>query len=109
MPEQTSEQTTDATVEVSDAPHHSRFEITAGGRLAGFLEYRMLPGVIVFEHTEINQDFQGRGLAGQLAAGALDAVRDRDLRIRPVCEYLAGYVQRNPRYAGLVEPPSPDS
>jgi predicted GNAT family acetyltransferase len=99
MPEQTGE----APVEVGDAAHRSRFEITVDARLAGFLSYRHLPDVVVFEHTEILGDFQGRGLAGRLAAGALDAVRERGLRIRPECEYLAGYVQRNPEYAGMVE------
>jgi predicted GNAT family acetyltransferase len=103
------EPTTDASVEVDDAPDRSRFEITVDTRPAGFLEYRLLPGVIVFEHTEIHGDFQGRGLAGRLAAGALDTARERGLRIRPVCEYLAGYVQRNPQYAALVEPGSPDA
>ena len=103
------EPTTDAPVEVNDAPDRSRFEITVDTRPAGFLEYRLLPGVIVFEHTEIHDGFQGRGLAGQLAAGALDAVRDRGLRMRPVCEYLAGYVRRNPQYEALVESPAPDA
>ncbi|TQM11795.1 GNAT family N-acetyltransferase [Pseudonocardia kunmingensis] len=100
------EQTTDSPVEVSDAPDRSRFEITVDSRPAGFLRYRHLPGVLVFEHTEIHDGFQGRRLAGQLAAGALDAARERGLRIRPVCEYLAGYVQRNPQYAALVDSPS---
>ena len=95
--------TTDGTVEVRDAPERSRFEITVDGRLAGFLDYHRRPGVVVFEHTEIHDDHRGRGLAGQLAAGALDAVRDRGLQIRPDCEYLAGYVRRNPGYAALVE------
>lgn len=97
------EQTTDSLVEVRNATDRSRFEITVGGRLAGFLEYHFRGGVVVFEHTEIHDDYRGRGLAGQLAGGALDAVRDRGLRIRPVCEYLAGYVRRNPGYTQLLE------
>lgn len=98
------EQTSATPTAVRNATDLSRFEITVDGQVAGFLEYHFRGGVIVFDHTEIHDDFRGLGLAGQLAAGALDAVRERGLQIRPVCEYLAGYVRRNPGYAALLEP-----
>lgn len=90
-------------VQVIDNPDMSRFEVRSGGRLAGRAEYRLRPGKIVLTHTEVDAAFEGRGLAGQLARGALDAARERGLRVVPLCPYIARYIRRHPEYVPLVD------
>src|SRR3954471_19325931 len=89
---------------VADAPDRSRFEISAGGTLAGFAQYRLRPGRVVFTHTEIDDAHQGQGLAATLARAALDAVRDRGLQVTPLCPYIAGYIRKHPEYREIVDP-----
>lgn len=70
----------------------SRYEISADGVLAGFAEIVRRPGETLFTHTEVDPAFQGRGLAGRLAAEALaDVVASGDT-IVPYCEYIATYL-----------------
>jgi uncharacterized protein len=88
---------------VADAPERSRFELVVDGELAGFAEYRLRPGRIVFTHTEVDEAHQGTGLAGRLAAAALDAARERGLEVTPLCPYIAGYIRRHPGYRELVD------
>jgi len=72
-----------------------RYEIHVGSDLAGVAEYSLTEGHILFNHTEIRDDFKGQGLAGTLAAAALaDAVR-RELTIVPLCPYIARYLRRH--------------
>jgi uncharacterized protein len=87
---------------VRDAPERSRFEITVDGVVAGFAFYRLAPGRITFVHTEIDDAYGGRGLGGQLARAALDAVRARGLAVRPDCPFIKGWIAKHPDYADLV-------
>lgn len=88
---------------VRDAPDRSRFEITVDGKLAGFSEYRSRPGRIVFTHTEVDDAYQGRGLAGRLVRAALDRARRLELEVTPLCPYVANYIRRHPEYLDLVD------
>ncbi len=90
------------TTEVTDAANASRFEIRDDGVLAGFAEYRLQPGRIVFPHTEIDPAFGGRGLAKTLTREALDTARSRSLQIVPLCSFVAKFIRDNPTYADLV-------
>ena len=81
-----------------------QYEIRIGDELAGFTvaEPTDDPGVILFPHTEIAEAFEGRGLASELVKGALDDVRERELRIKPTCPYILGWLPKQPEYQDLV-------
>jgi predicted GNAT family acetyltransferase len=53
-------------------------------------------------HTEIEPAFEGEGFGSALVSGALDDVRARGKRVRPLCPFVAAYVKRHPEYADLV-------
>ena len=90
---------------VNDTDRH-RYEIRADERLAGFAEYRVRrDGTVVFTHTEIQPDVDGRGLGGELARAALDDARRRGVGVVPQCPFIAGYIERHPAYADLVAGP----
>jgi uncharacterized protein len=89
-------------IAVTDNPTVARYEITVDGRRAGFVTYRMSPGVISFLHAEVDPDLEGRGLGSRLVADALDDARARGLGVRPVCPFVAAFIERNRDYADLV-------
>ena len=62
--------------------------------------YRERPGLIVFVHTEIDQRFEGQGLASQLIRTALDDARDRELQVLPFCPFVNGDIARHREYVG---------
>ena len=92
---------TDATV--VDSFENSRYEILLGGEVAGKLHYRRQDGRVELAHTEIDQAFEGRGLAGRLAAAALADARARSTPVVVTCPFVTGYVERHPEYADLLE------
>jgi len=80
----------------------SRYEVVVDGSVAGFAAYRLHNDVVVFTHTEVDPDYEGRGLGSSLAKGALDDVRSQGGRIQPLCPFIAAYVKRHPEYQELV-------
>lgn len=79
-----------------------RYEILVDGILAGFTEAHEDGDVVTMPHTEIFEQFEGQGLAGQLVGGALDDIRVRGKKIVPACSYVERFVQKHRDYADLV-------
>ena len=80
--------------------HDDRFEATVDGH-DGRLEYAVRNGVMKIVHTEVDPALEGRGVAGALVQAALDHARDEGLKVDPVCQYAAGYMQRHPESLAL--------
>jgi predicted GNAT family acetyltransferase len=80
----------------------SRFEIQVEGHLA-VLEYQMQGNVMVCTHTEVPEALGGRGLGSKLARAALEYARQNNLKVWPLCSFVAGYIQKHPEYQSLVK------
>jgi uncharacterized protein len=82
--------------EVTDRAERHRYEIREGGKLAGYSRYRDEDGRRVFLHTEIEEDFEGRGLGRVLAQEALADARREGLEIEAECPFIAAYIRDHP-------------
>ena len=89
-------------VAVRDNMLEARYEALADGELAGVAQYELRDGAVVLTHTLVLPDFEGRGVGGQLARGALDDLRAHARRVVPECPYIAAWIRRHPEYAELV-------
>ncbi|MFC9552749.1 GNAT family N-acetyltransferase [Rhodococcus sp. NPDC056960] len=106
----TSEDTTAGSApDVRDAPDHHRFEIHVDGERAGLTEYLDRGDQRIFFHTEIGDQFAGRGLATALIHGALDETVRGGKRIVPICPFVAGYLKKHDDFADSVDPVTPDA
>jgi uncharacterized protein len=90
-------------IEVRNAPERSRYEILVDGTFAGFTHYQPFEGSLVFDHTVIKEEFAGQGLASKLVRATLDDVRAQQLRIVPLCEYIAAWLEKHADYDDLVD------
>lgn len=87
---------------VQDNPARRRFEILVDGTMAGYAAYEVRDGVIVFTHTKVFDEFEGQGVGGRLAQGALDQVRDRGDKVVARCPFVAGWIEKHPEYDDLL-------
>ncbi len=78
-----------------------RFKLQIEGKMA-VLDYTVRNGVMVFTHTEVPQELEGRGLAGRLARAGLEYAIQKKYKILPLCSFVAGYIQRHPEYEEWV-------
>lgn len=87
---------------VADNPDKSRYEAKADGDVAGFIDYRLSHNDIAFLHTETDDRFRGKGVAGRLVQASLDAARERGLQVLPYCPFVQSWLEKHPDYADLV-------
>ncbi len=90
-------------ISIADEPAANRYVARAGSVLVGFVEYRRIGGRIVFLHTKVPPEFEGRGIASTLARHVLDQAREDGTRVTIKCPYLRAFVERHPEYAAASD------
>jgi predicted GNAT family acetyltransferase len=92
-----------SSTQIADHAERRQYELTVDGRRAAHIAYRMRgEGTIELVHTEVEKEFEGKGLGSQIAKFALDDARSRGLKVIPTCSYIAGWIQKHPEYQGLA-------
>jgi predicted GNAT family acetyltransferase len=87
---------------VVDNPERHRFEIDLGGGMA-IAEYTLPEGLIMFTHTEVPPEHEGKGIGTALIRAGLAAARARGLKVIPICPFFAAYIQRHAEEQDLLD------
>ena len=90
-----------ADVQVINNTDTSRFEVSLDGETA-FAEYRLVDHGIILPHTVVPESFEGKGVGSALAKTALGYARDHDLKVIPLCPFIAGYITKHPEWHDIV-------
>jgi uncharacterized protein len=93
-----------AALTVRDNPERKRFEIDLGDGSLAIAEYTLPAGKIMFTHTEVPEAHEGKGIGTVLIRFALDAARERGLKVIPICPFFAAYMQKNADVQDLLDP-----
>jgi hypothetical protein len=88
---------------VRDNTKLHRFELDADGHVA-FSDYKRDDGLLTIMHTEVPKALEGRGIGSSLIRGVLETARAQGLKVKPVCPFAKGYIERHPEYADLLKP-----
>ncbi|GGK53126.1 GNAT family N-acetyltransferase [Nocardia camponoti] len=88
--------------EVGNNAALARFELTADGQAAGYIEYQDTASERALVHTVIFPEFAGQGYASELVEAALNASRAAGFEILPLCPFVRGYITKHPAYIALV-------
>lgn len=80
-----------------------QYTIEVDGKKVGKAEFSDRGEKRVFTHTEVDKDYEGRGLATILIGQALQETRDAGLRIVPKCPMVAAYVKKHDEYSDIVD------
>jgi predicted GNAT family acetyltransferase len=96
--------TAEPQIVISDATERNRFIATLDGEQAGFIVYRLRPGLLALIHTEVEERFEGHGIGGRLARFALEQARAKGLEVLPFCPFVNEWMKRHPAYSDLVPP-----
>lgn len=95
---------------VSNDTDDLRYEIRLDGELAGFTCYKIAELVMDFDHTEVLEDFKGKGGVGsQVVRAALDDVKARgEYQVKATCPFVVAFMRKHPEYQDLLAEPLPD-
>jgi uncharacterized protein len=78
----------------------SRFEATVEGQQC-VADYERRGDVLVMTHTYVPPALEGRGIAREIVAFAMDFARKHKLKIDPRCSYVRSYMQKHPETQAL--------
>jgi predicted GNAT family acetyltransferase len=91
-------------LEIHDNPEKHRFEADLGDGSTAIAEYTLPEGKIIFTHTEVPPQHEGRGIGSALIRFGLNAARERGLQVMPVCPFFASYMKKHAEVQDLLEP-----
>jgi predicted GNAT family acetyltransferase len=94
--------TPERAVDVVDNEAQHRFEVRVDAELVGRADYVVSGGRVIFTHAEVDPEWQGQGIAQELARQSLEAVRASGRRVVAQCPFYVTYLRRHPEYADLV-------
>ena len=82
-----------------------RFELHIGDQIA-FIDYIInKQGVIYLTHTEVPVALEGQGVGSAIVSKVLEHIRSEELKMAPLCPFVAVYLKRHPEAAeGLLAP-----
>ena len=79
------------------------FELIDEQRIAvGELTFLLRDQEMIINHTGVNPNLRGQGLAEKLVLKAVDYAREKSLKIRPFCSYVSVYIGRHPEVQDVV-------
>lgn len=85
-----------------------KYTIAVDGKTVGHAAVADRDSQRVFYHTEIDDEFGGRGLATILVREALDTTRAEGKRVVAVCDMVAGVLEKHPEYNDIADPVTPE-
>ena len=89
--------------QVRDNEERKSFEIDLGDGTFAFAQYNLIPGKIMFTHTEVPEAHGGKGLGTALIRAGLTAARERGLKVIPICPFFAAYMQKHREVQDLLD------
>jgi predicted GNAT family acetyltransferase len=67
------------------------------------LDYHLAGDTITFTHTGVPTVLEGRGIGSALVKTGLEYARNNNLKVRSLCWFVSGYIQRHPEYQSLIK------
>lgn len=78
-----------------------RYEFHIDGHVPR-IEYIRAQDHIYLTHTEVPKTLQGKGIAGALAEQVLRDIEAKNLKLTPLCPYVAAYIKRHPEWKRIL-------
>ncbi|MEX2250822.1 MAG: GNAT family N-acetyltransferase [Acidimicrobiia bacterium] len=90
-------------VQFRDDPEQHRYVAEIDGEVIAIAVYQLRAGRHIFVHTEVNPDYEGKGVGSALARFALDDVRAKGGTIVPLCPFIASWIEHHPEYRTMID------
>ncbi|MFN0256866.1 GNAT family N-acetyltransferase [Pedobacter ureilyticus] len=79
------------------------FKAVEEGKEAGIMTYTWAGSTkFIIDHTEVNEDFKGKGIGQQMLMKAVEYARANHLKIMPLCPFAKSVFDKNPDIADVL-------
>jgi uncharacterized protein len=93
-----------ASIVIENNTDKQQYEAKLDGKVVAFAEYRPIGTSLMFTHTEVNEDLEGKGVGGQLIRFALEDTKTQSMTVIPMCPFVKLFIQRHKEFIDVVHP-----
>ncbi len=81
-----------------------KFEAYSDYKLIGLIDYLYSDNnkAMIVTHTEVNHEYEGKGIAGAMTKVLIEYAIQNQLKIIPSCSYTRMYLNRHSEYKDLI-------
>ena len=96
------------TIEIRDErEERGRYAAYLDGQRLGLATWVKVHDTVVLPHTEVEPEWEGRGVGSLLARRAFDDARADGLTVLPFCPFMKRWAELHPDYRDVVRTPRP--
>lgn len=77
------------------------FDLYYDAEKAGFMEYKVKEGIMQILHTEVAEEFGGKGLGMELVKTSVEFAKKNNLKILALCPYAKKMIEKTPEFKAL--------
>jgi predicted GNAT family acetyltransferase len=79
------------------------FYVDDNGKEAGIMHYTFAgPGKMIIDHTEVDEEYEGKGLGKKLVTAGVEFARENHLKILPLCPFAKKLFDITPAFADVL-------
>ena len=78
------------------------FDVYYDGEKAGFMEFKRKEGILEILHTEVAEEFGGKGLGMELVKTAVEFAKKNNLKIHALCSYAKKMIEKTPEFKDIL-------
>ena len=88
-------------VKIKENTEKKRFEVEVENKIA-LIEYIRAEDKMYLTHTEVPTELEGNGIASSMAKQVLQQIKDENLKLVPLCPFIASYIKRHPEWKEIL-------
>lgn len=89
-------------MKVVNNEERKRYELHVDNQIA-FVDYLVDNNNVVYlTHTETPIELEGRGIASELIKQTLQDIKDKGVKMTPLCPFVIAYIRKHPEWGTLV-------
>lgn len=89
-------------IENKSTDSRGQFEANDNEKRAGIMTYSRHEDRIVLEHTEVDPEYQGKGVGKKLVQKSAEFARENNLKIVPECNYAKKVLEKSSDYDDVL-------
>jgi predicted GNAT family acetyltransferase len=90
-------------IEQIEEENKGRFEAIENKKQAGKITYTWAgQHKIIIDHTEVNPDFKGEGVAKKILNATIDFAKENKLKVIPLCPFAKSVIEKTPEYQEVL-------
>ena len=71
-----------------------KFFINTGNEISAEIDYSLLPGILIINHTEVDDKLRGQNIGYFLVNHTADYAREKNLKIIPICPFAKAIFEK---------------